>query len=50
MYQCGLPKEMAIELFKPFVMRELVQREIATNIKNAKRIKSNVAKMKFGIS
>ena len=33
----GLPKEMAIELFKPFVMRELVQREIATNIKNAKR-------------
>ena len=33
MYQCGLPKEMAIELFKPFVMRELVQREIATNIK-----------------
>ena len=49
MYQCGLPKEMAIELFKPFVMRELVQREIATNIKNAKR-KSNVAKMKFGIS
>lgn len=37
MYQCGLPKEMAIELFKPFVMRELVQREIATNIKNAKR-------------
>ncbi|GEK91854.1 DNA-directed RNA polymerase subunit beta' [Alkalibacterium kapii] len=37
MYQCGLPKEMAIELFKPFVMRELVAREIANNIKNAKR-------------
>lgn len=36
MYQCGLPKEMALELFKPFVMKELVQREIATNIKNAK--------------
>lgn len=37
MYQCGLPKEMAIELFKPFVMRELVGREIASNIKHAKR-------------
>lgn len=36
MYQCGLPKEMALELFKPFVMKELVQRENATNIKNAK--------------
>ncbi|HDE3331978.1 TPA: DNA-directed RNA polymerase subunit beta' [Staphylococcus aureus] len=36
MYQCGLPKEMALELFKPFVMKELVQCEIATNIKNAK--------------
>ncbi|MDJ1089627.1 DNA-directed RNA polymerase subunit beta' [Macrococcoides caseolyticum] len=36
MYQCGLPKEMALELFKPFVMKELVEREIATNIKNAK--------------
>ncbi|MGY3750768.1 DNA-directed RNA polymerase subunit beta' [Vagococcus acidifermentans] len=37
MYQCGLPKEMAIELFKPFVMHELVERELASNIKNAKR-------------
>lgn len=37
MYQCGLPREMAIELFKPFVMHELVKREIASNIKNAKR-------------
>ena len=36
-YQCGLPKEMAIELFKPFVMRELVRRGIADNIKQAKR-------------
>lgn len=36
MYQCGLPKEMALELFKPFIMKELVEREIATNIKNAK--------------
>ena len=38
MYQCGLPKEMAIELFKPFVMRELVQRKYAQNIKSAKRM------------
>ncbi|WP_022796833.1 DNA-directed RNA polymerase subunit beta' [Bavariicoccus seileri] len=37
MYQCGLPKEMAIELFKPFVIKELVEREMASNIKNAKR-------------
>ena len=37
MYQCGLPKEMAIELFKPFVMKELVERELSNNIKNAKR-------------
>ena len=35
-YQCGLPREMALELFKPFVMKELVARGIATNIKNAK--------------
>ncbi len=37
MYQCGLPKEMAIELFKPFVMKELVDRGLAHNIKSAKR-------------
>ena len=37
-YQCGLPKEMAIELFKPFVMKELVSRNIAHNIKSAKRM------------
>ena len=36
-YQCGLPKEMAIELFKPFVMRELVRRGLAENIKKAKK-------------
>ncbi len=36
-YQCGLPREMALELFKPFVMHELVERELASNIKNAKR-------------
>lgn len=38
LYQCGLPKEMAVELFKPFVMKELVGRGIAHNIKNAKRM------------
>lgn len=37
-YQCGLPKEMAIELFKPFVMKELVGRGISQNIKNAKKL------------
>ena len=37
-YQCGLPKEMAIELFKPFVMRELEKRGIAHNIKSAKKM------------
>ena len=37
-YQCGLPKEMAIELFKPFVMKELVAKGISQNIKNAKKL------------
>lgn len=37
MYQCGLPKEMALELFKPFVMKRLTKKGIAPNIKNAKR-------------
>ncbi|NHW22438.1 hypothetical protein HA072_25725, partial [Escherichia coli] len=37
MYECGLPKEMALELFKPFVMKELVGRGLAHNIKSAKR-------------
>lgn len=37
MYQCGLPKEMALELFKPFVMKELVEKQYAHNIKSAKR-------------
>ena len=37
-YQCGLPKEMALELFKPFVMKELVGRGISQNIKNAKKL------------
>ncbi|MBM3451395.1 MAG: DNA-directed RNA polymerase subunit beta', partial [Armatimonadetes bacterium] len=38
LHQCGLPKEMAIELFKPFVMKKLVDRQLAQNIKNAKRM------------
>lgn len=38
LHQCGLPKEMALELFKPFVMRELVRNEYAQNIKTAKRL------------
>ncbi len=37
MYQCGLPKEMAVELFKPFIMKELVEKGLAHNIKSAKR-------------
>ena len=37
LHQCGLPKKMALELFKPFVMRRLVERGVAHNIKNAKR-------------
>ncbi|RDW18549.1 DNA-directed RNA polymerase subunit beta' [Oceanobacillus chungangensis] len=37
MYQCGLPREMALELFKPFIMKELVERGLAHNIKSAKR-------------
>jgi len=38
MHQCGLPKEMALELFKPFVMKKLVDRSIASNIKSAKKM------------
>ena len=37
MYQCGLPKEMALELFKPFVMKDLVEKGIASNIKAARK-------------
>ena len=48
-YQCGLPKEMAIELFKPFVMRELVGRHIAHNIKNAKRMVERLSPEVWGI-
>ena len=42
MYQCGLPKEMALELFKPFVMKKLVEDGIAHNIKSAKRMVEKV--------
>jgi len=38
MYQCGLPKEMALELFKPFVMKHLFDQKVATNIKNARKM------------
>jgi len=49
LYQCGLPKEMAVELFKPFVMRELVGRGIAQNIKNAKRMVERLRPEVWGI-
>lgn len=41
MHQCGLPKKMALELYKPFIMRELVKKEIAQNVKSAKRMVEN---------
>ncbi|WP_097028567.1 DNA-directed RNA polymerase subunit beta' [Clostridium peptidivorans] len=42
MYQCGLPREMALELFKPFVMKKLVEGALAHNIKSAKRMVERV--------
>ena len=42
MFQCGLPKEMALELFKPFVMKKLVKDNYAHNIKSAKRMVEKV--------
>ncbi|MFM9500884.1 hypothetical protein ACKI1Q_45880, partial [Streptomyces galilaeus] len=42
LHQCGLPKKMALELFKPFVMRKLVERGLAHNIKSAKRFVERV--------
>jgi DNA-directed RNA polymerase subunit beta' len=42
LHQCGLPKKMALELFKPFVMRKLVEKGLAHNIKSAKRIVERV--------
>jgi DNA-directed RNA polymerase subunit beta' len=38
LHQCGLPKEMALELFKPFVMKRLVERGFTTNVKTAKKM------------
>ena len=48
-HQCGLPKEMAIELFKPFVMKELVSRGLAHNIKSAKRMVEKLNPEVWGI-
>ena len=48
-YQCGVPKEMAIELFKPFVMKELVARGMAHNIKSAKRMVERLKPEVWGI-
>ena len=48
MYQCGLPKEMALELFKPFVMKKLTESGLAHNIKSAKRMVERV-QPKYGM-
>lgn len=48
-YQCGVPKEMALELFKPFVMKELEKRGISQNIKNAKKLVERVDPMVWDI-
>ena len=49
MYQCGLPKEMALELFKPFVMKKLVEDGMAHNIKSAKRMVERVRPEVWGV-
>ena len=49
MYQCGLPKEMALELFKPFVMHELVEQGKTQNIRNARRIVDRADKEVWGV-
>ncbi|MFP4662104.1 MAG: DNA-directed RNA polymerase subunit beta' [Halanaerobiales bacterium] len=49
LHQCGLPKKMALELFKPFVMKGLVDKGLAHNIKNAKRMVESVADEVWGI-
>ena len=49
MYQCGLPKEMALELFKPFVMKKLVEEGYAHNIKSAKRMVERVRPEVWGV-
>ena len=49
MYQCGLPKDMALELFKPFVIAELTKRDLAQNIKVAKRMIDNRDQIVYGV-
>ncbi|NLM96101.1 MAG: DNA-directed RNA polymerase subunit beta', partial [Halanaerobiaceae bacterium] len=49
LHQCGLPKKMALELFKPFVMKGLVDKGLAHNIKNAKRMVENIAPEVWGV-
>ena len=49
MYQCGLPKEMALELFKPFVMKKLVEDGLAHNIKSAKRMVERIRPEVWGV-
>ena len=49
MYQCGLPKEMALELFKPFVMKKLVKGGYAQNVKGAKRMVERVSQEVWGV-
>ena len=49
MYQCGLPKEMALELFKPFVMKKLVKGGFAQNVKGAKRMVERVSSEVWGV-
>ncbi|MFW5999495.1 MAG: DNA-directed RNA polymerase subunit beta' [Halanaerobiaceae bacterium] len=49
MHQCGLPKKMALELFKPFVMKGLVEKDSAHNIKNAKRMVEDVDEEVWGV-
>ncbi|MBQ7246863.1 MAG: DNA-directed RNA polymerase subunit beta' [Lachnospiraceae bacterium] len=48
-YQCGLPKEMAIELFKPFIMKELTERKIASNVKGAKKMVERLSPEVFDV-
>ena len=50
MYQCGLPKEMALELFKPFVMKDLVEKEKANNIKSARKMVERARPRGLGFS
>ena len=49
MYQCGLPKEMALELFKPFVMKKLVKGGYAQNVKGAKRMVERIDQAVWGV-